>query len=142
MNFDGFKDMFGDFQQLISTFQEISRESVDGSFSSKIRNAKVSLQYDVCVTTAVCYYRMCYYRRVFFLYVLLPSCVAIPLYSPRCQTQCGVDTQCLSTHALTHVYMQMSTWDGEHELTSLLIGDTGVSTQTRRRRRGGFNDCL
>jgi len=38
--------------------------------------------------------------------------------------------------------MQMSTWDGEHELTSLLIGDTGVSTQTRRRRRGGFNDCL
>jgi hypothetical protein len=48
MDFEGFKRMFPDFQQLILTFQEISRERVEGvsndslsSFKDKMRSAKV-----------------------------------------------------------------------------------------------------
>ena len=139
MNFDGFKEMFGDFQQMVLTFQEISRESVDGSFSSMMRNAKVSLKH-VCVTTVLCYYHMCNCCRVLLPYVLSPSCVTgtyifpslvcyrTSAYSPR-RTEYGVDITHIMfvMHALTHVYMQMPHWGEDHELTSLLLGDTGVS---------------
>ena len=54
MNFEGFKRMFPDFQQLILTFQEISRERVEGflndnlsSFKDKMRSAKVIVLHHV-----------------------------------------------------------------------------------------------